>query len=183
MSKVKQLLNNYARFMAIPWRSDAAPAQRVLFCVYAPADELRLHAIIDEFEIATRAAAHGWLLFDLTDTFADWLSSQRYAKNYFQQPHLLGSVLPKYLDYIVQQFEKFLKENNSGENTAVAIKGVGALFGLLKVKEVVDRLAPLVKGRVMMFFPGTYENNNYRLFDAYDGWNYLAIPITADMEY
>jgi len=64
----------------------------------------------------------------------------------------------------------------------VALKGVGSLFGLLKVKAVVDKLAPLVKGRIVVFFPGTYENNNYRLLDGYDGWNYLAVPITADME-
>ena len=64
----------------------------------------------------------------------------------------------------------------------VALKGVGSLFGLLKVKAVVDKLAPMVKGRIVVFFPGTYENNNYRLLDGYDGWNYLAVPITADME-
>jgi hypothetical protein len=29
-----------------------------------------------------------------------------------------------------------------------------------------------------VFFPGVYENNNYRLLDARDGWNYLAVPIT-----
>ena len=30
----------------------------------------------------------------------------------------------------------------------------------------------------MLFFPGEFENNNYRLLDARDGWNYLAVPIT-----
>lgn len=65
----------------------------------------------------------------------------------------------------------------------VALKGVGSLFGLLKVKEVVDKFAPLVRGRLLVFFPGSYENNNYRLLDGYDGWNYLAVPITADKEF
>ena len=31
-----------------------------------------------------------------------------------------------------------------------------------------------------IFFPGQYEQNNYRLLDARDGWNYLAVPITLD---
>ena len=62
----------------------------------------------------------------------------------------------------------------------VALKGVGSLFGLLKVKEVVDKFAPLLRGRLLVFFPGSYENTNYRLLDGYDGWNYLAGPITAD---
>ena len=64
----------------------------------------------------------------------------------------------------------------------MAIQGAGALYGFLKVREVVDDMAPLVAGRLLVFFPGTYENNNYRLLDAYDGWNYLAVPITADKE-
>jgi len=59
---------------------------------------------------------------------------------------------------------------------------VGSLLGLLKVKEVVDQLAPLVPGRLLVFFPGSYENNNYRLLDGYDGWDYLAVPLTLDTE-
>ena len=62
----------------------------------------------------------------------------------------------------------------------VSVLGVGSLFGLLKVSEVVDRFSPLVAGRLVVFFPGSCENNNYRLLDGYDGWNYLAVPITAD---
>ena len=77
----------------------------------------------------------------------------------------------------------FLKEGDIGEESVVALKGVGSLFGFLKVKEVVDKLAPMVKGRLLVFFPGSYENNNYRLLDGYDGWNYLAVPITADKEF
>jgi len=36
-----------------------------------------------------------------------------------------------------------------------------------------------IRGRLLVFFPGVYEQDNYRLLDARDGWNYLAIPITA----
>ena len=36
-----------------------------------------------------------------------------------------------------------------------------------------------IKGRLVVFFPGQYEHNNYRLLDARDGWNYMAVPITA----
>jgi hypothetical protein len=35
-----------------------------------------------------------------------------------------------------------------------------------------------IRGRLALFFPGEYENQNYRLLDARDGWNYLAVPIT-----
>lgn len=183
MSKVKRLVQSYSKFIAVPWRDDAAAAQRVIFCVYNETEELRLRSKIDEFEIVTRQAGHSWAVFDLTDTFATWLASQRYAKSYFQKPHLLSTLLPKYLTFITDEFQTFLIDHEINENSVAAIKGVGSLFGFLKVKEVVDQLAPMVKGRLLVFFPGSYENNNYRLLDGYDGWNYLAVPITADKDF
>jgi len=183
VSKVKRLIQSYRKYISVPWREDAAAAQRVIFCVYNETDELWLRAKVDEFEIVTRQAGHEWAMFDLTDTFAIWFSSQRYAKSYFQKPHLLSTLLPKYLAFITDAFETFLKTNESGPDSVVAIKGVGSLFGFLKVKEVVDKLAPMVTGRLLVFFPGSHENNNYRLLDGYDGWNYLAVPITADKGY
>lgn len=180
MNRIDLLIQSYSKFIGVPWKSDIAAAQRVIFCVYNENDELRLQARLDEFEIETRKAEHAWNAFDLTDTFADWLSSQRYAEKYFKQPHLLPTLLPKYLAFIEAQFKAFLERSESDENAVVALKGVGSLFGLLKVKELVDTLAPFVSGRLLVFFPGDMPSpNNFRLLDGYDGWNYHAIPITA----
>lgn len=183
MNRIKRLTQSYSKFISIPWRNDVAAAQRVIFCVYNETEERGLRAKIDEFEIATRQAGHKWGVFDLTDTFAMWLTSQRYAASYFQKPHLLPTLLPKYLDYIVKEFDIFLHKKAFNVEYVVALKGVGSLFGFLKVKDVVDALSPLVTGRLLVFFPGSFENNNYRLLDGYDGWNYLAVPITADKEF
>lgn len=183
MSKIKQLIQSYSNYIAIPWRSDSAAAQRVIFCVYNEADELPLRAKIDEFEIKTEQSGHEWVIFDLTDTFADWLANQRYAKNYFKKPELLSTLLHKYLDFITQEFENFLHAEAVNDNTVVAMVGAGSLFGFIKVKEVVNTFAPSVKGRLLVFFPGSHENNNYRLLDGYDGWNYLAVLITADKDF
>lgn len=182
MSRIKRLALSYSKYVAVPWREDAAAAQRVIFCVYHESEELSLRAKVDEFEIATIDAGHEWTLFDLTDSFPTWLASQRYAKSYFEKPNLLSTLLPKYLAYIENEFDTFLEANNIGQRHVVALQGVGSLFGLLKVKEVVDKLAPKVKGRLLVFFPGSYEDNNYRLLDGYDGWNYLAVPITSDKD-
>ena len=183
MSRIKRLIQSYGKFISVPWRDDAAAAQRVIFCVYNENEERWLRAKVDEFEIVTKQAGHEWAIFDLTDTFAIWFASQKYAKSYFQKPHLLSTLLPKYLAFITDEFETFLQEKDAGANSVVAIQGVGSLFGFLKVKEVVDKLAPMVAGRLLVFFPGSHESNNYRLLDGYDGWNYLAVPITADKEY
>lgn len=183
MNRVKRLIQSYSKYISVPWRDDAAAAQRVIFCVYDGTEERWLRAKIDEFEIVTRQAGHEWALFDLTDSFAIWLASQTYAKSYFQRPDLLSNLLPrKYLEYIRAEFHTFLQKNEAGSNTVVAIQGVGSLYGFLKVKDVAEKLAPMVKGRLVILFPGSYENNNYRLLDGYDGWNYLAVPITADKE-
>lgn len=182
MNKIKQLAQSYKRHIEVPWRSDAAPPQRVIFCIYHETEELRLRTKIDDFEQITRQSDHDWVLFDITDTFAEWLSIHRYAKSYFKKPHLLPTLMPNYLAFLKQKFENFITEQNIDNNTVVAIMGVGSLFGLLKVKEVVEKFAPLVPGRLLVFFPGSYEDKNYRLLDGYDGWNYHAVPITADKE-
>ncbi len=182
MSRISRLIQSYRNYIAIPWRDDAAAAQRVIFCVYNEQEERGLRLKIDEFAIATEEASHSWARFDLTDTFAAWLASQRYAKSYFQKPNVLAPLLPRYLDRISGDFKAFLQERSVGSDSVVALTGVGSLFGLLKVREVVDRLAPLVSGRLLVFFPGSFEDNIYRLLDGYDGWNYLAVPITADKE-
>ena len=183
MSRIKRLVHSYGKYISIPWRDDTASAQRVIFCVYNENEERTLRAKIDEFELATRDAGHQWAVFDLTDSFADWLSAQRYAKSYFEKSQLLAPLLPKYLNFIKEKFNTFLLANDDRLDSVVALKGVGSLFGLLKVKDVVDEFAPMVGGRLLVFFPGSYENNNYRLLDGYDGWNYLAVPITADKDY
>ena len=58
---------------------------------------------------------------------------------------------------------------------------VGTLFGLARVSSVVEGIKEAVDGRLLVFFPGEHhpENHTYRLLDARDGWNYLAVPLLA----
>lgn len=182
MSKIESLLQNYQKHVRIPWRTDAAPMQRVWFCVYDPKDEKTLRIKLDEFELVTIQSSKKWFLYDLTDSFANWLSTHPYAEKYFKNPKLLKTILPNYKSYLLRNIDDCIANRGADAETAFALRGVGSLFGLLKVKELIDSIAPLVKGRLVVFFPGTYESNNYRLLDGYDGWSYLAIPITADKE-
>ena len=61
----------------------------------------------------------------------------------------------------------------------VAIMGVASLFGFKRTSELMKLVEPYIAGRLLVFYPGEYEENNYRLLDARDGWNYLATPITT----
>ena len=121
MTKIKRLIQSYSKFIEIPWRNDAAAAQRVIFCVYNENDELRLRAKIEEFEIATKNSGHEWAVYDLTDTFADWLAAQRYAQKYFQRPDLLSTLISKYLAFITEKFEEFLQANSINEDYVVVV--------------------------------------------------------------
>jgi len=181
MSKIDSLLESYQSYIKIPWR-DAAAMQRVIFCVYSEKDELQLRAKIEEFELATNQSGYQWQLYDLTDTFAQWLSSHKYAESYYKNPKLLNTIIPNYSNYLIDSIYACSEAKKTDENTVFALQGVGSLFGLLKVKNLIEKIAPMIKGRLLIFFPGSYENNNYRLLDGYDGWNYLAVPITADKE-
>lgn len=181
MSKIQRLIDNYDTYIAIPWR-DVSPAQRVIYCVYPEADELKLRAKIGEFEIVTKNYKHGWIQFDLTDTFSKWVCDLKYAKSYYEKPQLMTSIIQRYLDYIEEEFIKLLQDKNVSGEYVVALYGVGSVFGFLKVRDLVVRLSPRVDGRLVVLFPGSYENNNYRLLDGYDGWNYHAFVVTCDSE-
>jgi hypothetical protein len=181
MSKIESLLKSYGNLVQTPWQKNISPEQRVIFCIYNENEEREMRVRIDEFKYATEKAEHSWLLYDLTNTFAQWLCKNKYADAIFGDPDELR-VQPFYLDYLKENFSCFLEDNKTGEHHVIAISGAASLFSLLKVKQVVAEFSPLVKGRLLLFFPGSYNNNNYRLLDSYDGWGYLAIPITGDAE-
>ena len=68
----------------------------------------------------------------------------------------------------------------STENDVVTICGIASLFGFMKVSDLINAVKDKIKGRLVVFFPGEYDDNNsYRMLDARDGWNYLATPITS----
>jgi len=178
MSKVDTLIANFREFIKTPWQ-DVAPDQRVIFCVYDPSDERHLQTKIDEFELAARHVEHGWVEFDLTGRFEQWLASEKYSESYFANPELMETVTSQFLKTLVEQFQQIV-DDKADSASIVCLRGVGTLFGLLKVKAVIDAIAPHVPGRLLVFFPGSFDNNNYRLLDAYDGWNYLAVALTSD---
>lgn len=182
MSRIDDLIDNYQRFAKLPWPTGLAPAQRVWMAVYGPEDERRLRLHLQEFETATNAAGHEWALIDITNCFEEWMAAHEYRDAYFDNPKLIQPELAGFLDSLVAQVREQL-EKLSGPNTVVGLLGAGSLFGLgdkVKVSALVDRIEDLISGRLLVFFPGEVERNNYRLLNGRDGWNYHAVLITAD---
>lgn len=179
MSRVDRLVKRYEGFVSLPWDQSLAGPQRVWFVIYDKTDERRIRARIGEFELATEGVGHEWQLVDLTDRFPKWMAGQKYRENYFLYPKDLGILLSDFRDQLIQDLGAALTRDQSTTNSVVAVMGIASLFGFVKVSDIINAVARNIRGRLLVFFPGEYENNKYRLLDARDGWNYLSVPITA----
>ena len=85
-------------------------------------------------------------------------------------------------DKELERARAILQKPEVTPNTVVAILGAGALFGFARISQILKLVEGDILGRLVVFFPGQFERNNYRLLDARDGWNYLAVPITLHGE-
>ena len=179
MSQVEKLIQNYRRFVAMPWQANLAGVEKVWFAVYDPNQERRVRLRLEEFQIATKEAGKKWRLVDLTNSFAEWMAGHRYREAYFDSPEDLDLALHNYAEAVVQQLHEALTAADADDETVVAVLGVATLFGLTRASGVIEKVTDDIRGRMLVFFPGHHEGSNYRLLDARDGWNYLAIPITA----
>lgn len=179
MSNIDDLVRAYEDIVHLPWDPTLAGAQRIWFAVYEPSQERRLRLRIPAFEAATKSQGYSWALVDLTNTFAEWMSNHEYRDAYFEQPEDLELALPDYAHFVAERVRGTLTASKVDEKRIVAVLGLGSIFGLTYASELFREVAPLVHGRLLAFFPGRYEGSNYRLLDARDGWNYLAVPITA----
>lgn len=177
--RTDQLLTEYRNQLRLPWSRTIAGPQRVWMVVYDPELERRLRLRLEEFAIETREAGHNWQLVDLTGAFAEWLAANEYRDAYFAEPELLSGALGGFADALADRLEAALTSPETDDSTVVAVLGTGSLFPMARVSELIDRVASHVQGRLLVFFPGHLDGSNYRLLDARDGWNYLAVLITA----
>jgi hypothetical protein len=179
MSKIEALLAAYDNVISVPWEESLAGPQRVWFAIYDPEQERRLRLRIDEYQQVTRRAGHRWHLVDITHSFGRWMAHEEYRDAYFEDPELLADRMPEFTRFVAGEIVSALTAPTVDERSVVAVLGVGTLFGLTRVAALVEMVAPHIQGRMLVFFPGSYSGANYRLLDARDGWNYLAVPITA----
>lgn len=180
MGRIDRLAERYKRYIALPWQKDLAGAQRTIFIQYDRTDERRLRARRTLFELATREAGHRWIECDLTAAFAGWMAGLDYRESYFESPQDLELKLEdEFLAHAAGLLRRQLTGPEADDHTVLGVYGIASLFGFLRVSDLMKAIEGDVRGRVAVFFPGEYEDGNYRLLDARDGWNYLAVPITA----
>ena len=179
MNIIDSLLKSYADFAQVPWDNSVAGPQRVWMVVYPPEQERRLRMRIGDFEIASRDAGHDWRLVDVTDSFGHWLGGHEYRDAYFEEPADIAPALEDFAAYLADQVRSQLAADDVDDDTVVAIIGLGSLLGLGRVSRLIEAVSDDIRGRLVALFPGEVEGTNYRLLGARDGWNYLAVAITA----
>lgn len=179
MGRIEELADYYSQHIAIPWQKTIAGAQRVVMVLYDKELERTLRARIVAFENATRQAGHDWHLVDVSEAFATWMAASEYREEYFQSPEDLSlSLEAEFAEFVADRICNSLTLPEVSERSVVAVLGAGTLFGFTRLSKVLKIVEGDISGRLVVFFPGQHEDNNYRLLDARDGWNYLAVPIT-----
>ena len=177
--RIEELATRYGNHIGAPWQRNLAGDQKTIFVVYPKTDERKLRARLELFEMATTATGHRWQLLDLTDAFARWMAGTDYRDVYFEEPETLAMKLRSdFVQNAAARLREALTAEGVDEDTVIAVQGIACLFGFARVSLVLSEVVKDIRGRLVVFFPGEYEDNNYRLLDARDGWNYLAIPIT-----
>src|SRR5262245_4604621 len=180
MGRIEQLAEKYRQHLSLPWQQTVAGAQRVIMVVYDKELERTLLARKELFAIATRETGHEWFELTVADAFAQWMAAEEYRDAYFESPEDLQLKLDsEFAEYVSSRIREVLEKQDVTSTSVVAVFGVGGLFSFTRVSRVMKLLEPYIHGRLVVFFPGVFDQNNYRLLDARDGWNYLAVPITV----
>src|SRR6266478_2247934 len=165
MSRIQQLAKIYGQHIAAAWQRTIADSQRVIMIVYDKELERDILAHKEEFEIVTKQANHDWFEINVASTFAEWLSGSEYRHAYFECPDDLQLKLEsEFTAFVASKICAVLESKDVPNESVVAVLGVGSLFAFTRVSQVLKIVEPSIRGRLVVFFPGQYEQNHYRLF-------------------
>ncbi|HDG1710419.1 TPA: DUF1788 domain-containing protein [Kluyvera ascorbata] len=176
--RLSKLLKSFSSHISVPWGNNISAEEKAIFVVYDKDDELKLRARMSEFEHACIESEHPWLLLDLTNEFPNWMVKQEYKEAYFEDPVYLEGSYDYFAEELVAKLSDQINKQQTSESV-IALMGCGTMFGFISVSALVKSLTPQVQGRLVVFFPGEYHENNYKLLDAKDGWGYQATAITV----
>lgn len=180
MSVVSDLVAEYRRHVALPWKDGLSAAERVWMLVYPPEQERRIRANLDELELATKDHGRSWSTVDVTDAFGHWLAHHQYAESFVTDPSdLTFALLEEFEEYVSEKVRDALE--NAPPESVVTLVGAGSLFPFVRVSRVIDDVEPSLQGCLLVLFPGQVDQvtHTYRLLGARDGFSYRAVAIAT----
>ncbi len=178
-TRIDLLVEAYERVVKEPWSSALSGQERIWFLVYDPAEQRKVDLRLGDFETAAIKAKKKWKGISLKQCFPSWMANHEYKESYFQKPKVIVDQLEaSFIPYAIQFLKNEMNKIEQDEDTLIALKDVSSIFGFARLSEILKSCDKDFKGRLLIFFPGEFEQNHYRLLDARDGWDYLARPIT-----
>ena len=165
------------------FRQSSGRANEVNYWVfdYAPADELIVRSRIEELKKRNEKGNDEFqlVIFDLYDIIINFLKENDFLEQCYQFEKKRG------LDRITKAVSNAMKVNdedslivqhirdNTPENAVVFLTGIGKCYPILRSHKVLNNLhQAFVKAPVVMFFPGTYNEQELILFDEIKDDNY-----------
>lgn len=128
------------------------------------------------------------LEIDLYKTILDILEERRVLKRAFELELRSGNaVLAKTIAPLVRpdQVIAYIQQKLTGNEQLVIMTGVGASWPMLRSHSILNNLHPVLdKIPLVMFFPGSYDGHELRLFDTFKDDNYYrAFPLIPHQEH
>ena len=160
MNSLDNILSAYQRQVALPWMSDTPPAGRIWIVWYDKTLQRRFTGRLNEFELATRKAGHGWQHFDAAPWLGRWLARHEFFEALAGQPRELRGLLPDIETQLVTDLRAALDACSSKD--VLAVDGCGALFGVTRISNLLNRIAPYIPGRLLLGFPGKHAARIHR---------------------
>jgi len=178
-NRINQLLEAFEKVVKEPWAFALSGQERIWFLVYDPAEQRKVDLRMGDFETATIRSGKKWMSVSMKKCFPSWMINHEYKEGYFKKPnHIVDQLEADFIPFAINFLKAELNKLDQDQDTLVAIKDVSSLFGFARLSEILKSCDKDFKGRLLIFFPGEFEHNHYRLLDARDGWDYLARPIT-----
>jgi hypothetical protein len=178
-TRTEMLIEAFTKVVNEPWTSALSGQERLWFLVYDPAEQRKIDLHMGEFETSAMRAGKKWKSISLKTCFPNWMANHEYKDDYFNSPeYIVDQLEAEFIPFAIQFLKNELANITQDEHTIIALKDVSALFGFARLSEILKSCDKEFKGRLLIFFPGEFEHNHYRLLDARDGWDYLARPIT-----
>lgn len=179
-NNVDGLIQAYDKVVSGKWEETLSGQERIWFLVYDPDSQRKVDFRLSDFENATKKAGKKWANISLKDCFPDWMAEHEYRDEYFIEPESLVDQLEfDFKTFAIENTIKKIRKHQIDNKTVIAFTDVASLFGFARLSDILNHIAGEVNGRLLVFFPGEFEKNQFRLLNARDGWNYLARPITA----
>ena len=184
MTEIGEKLDKMEEAIKKPsFRQSSGKANEVNYWVfdYPPECELEVRERIAYLQGKNRKGTDGFTLvvFDLYDIIIDFLQNKHFMEKCyaFEKQKGMGQIVKavgnslKINDddsYIVQYIK-----NNTPENAVVFLTGIGKCYPILRSHKVLNNLhQAFVRVPVVMFFPGTYNEQELILFNDLKDDNY-----------